>query len=71
MVNFTNVDCHNFSVYLCLSQICDMRHDYFGLVVTPCEMTPWFNCHKCVLHGYDSSPIYPNSYSRINSSLEK
>ncbi len=31
-------------------------YDY-SLIVTTCDMTPWFDCHKCILCSYNSSSI--------------
>ena len=35
---------------------CNNIYD-FCLIVTTCDPTPWFGCHKCILHSYDSSLI--------------
>ncbi len=47
-------------LYSCMSQICNMNLCDFGLVVTTCDMTPWFCCHKLCVMQYDSSLIEMN-----------
>ncbi len=57
MINLTTMPMsHFFSLFIHVT-VCDMKIYDFCLIVTTCDPTPWFGCHKCILHSYDSSLI--------------